>query len=223
VGNYTYTASEIAPLSLTNGNFNGRATNGGVLTVNPLAVNLSHATVSKAYDGTTALPTANQPNNTLTASNAKSGDALSVSFGSGSYAASSVSASASFSLLGVQLTGNDASNYSLANYANSTYTATGVITDGSSDGGKTPFVHPPKPIIPTDNSSGGGTSGGESTAGNPYLVIPAGRPNSADRCTPNTLENCLCETQEPKPIEGLAICYQPKKTASSTSNKAKRS
>jgi hypothetical protein len=227
VGNYTYTASEIAPLSLPNGNFNGRATNGGVLTVNPLAVSLSNTSVSKAYDGTTTLPAATQPNNTLTASNAKSGDAIDVSFVSGSYASSTASATASFSLLGVQLSGADASNYSLANYANNTYTGVGSITGSGSGSGSgssnNPIIHPPKPIIP-NNSYGGESGGGDSSAGNPYLLVPNNRNNSADRCTPNTLEECLCESQEPKPLEGLAICYQPKKTAGNRSNsKAKQS
>jgi len=85
-----------------------------------------------------------------------------------------------------------------------------------------PIVVPPKPIILTDNSSEGGGSGGGSSAGNPYLVLPNNRPNSADSCTPNTLEDCLCETQEPRPVEGIAICYQPKKTASTTPAKARR-
>jgi DNA-binding response OmpR family regulator len=55
------------------------------------------------------------------------------------------------------------------------------------------------------------------------FLMPATRPNNADRCTPNTLEDCLCETQEPRPIEGLAICYQPNKTAGTTTAKGRRS
>jgi hypothetical protein len=222
VGNYTYEASEIAPLSLPNGNFTGRSTNAGVLTITPLAVSLTSPTVSKAFDGTTALPTNILPATGLTANNTLSGDALDVAFVSGAYASSAASSAASFSLLGVQLSGADAANYSLANYANSTYTGTGSITGGGGSGGVTPIIHPPKPIIPTDNTSGGGESGGDSSSGNPYLLIPSGRPNSADRCTPNTLEDCLCETQEPRPVEGIAICYQPKKTASTTPAKGRR-
>jgi hypothetical protein len=221
-GNYTYTASEIAPLSLPNGNFTGRATNAGVLTITPLAATLTSTSVSKAYDGTTALPAGVLPNNTLTASNTLSNDVVDVSFVSGSYTSSSASASASFSLLGVQLSGADASNYSLVNYANSTYTGIGAITGGANFGGSNQtIIHPPKPIIPTENASAGADSSGGASSGNPYLVIPANKSSNADRCTPTTLEECLCETQEPKPVEGLAICYQPKKTASSTTNKPK--
>jgi hypothetical protein len=232
VGNYTYTSSEIAPLSLPNGNFTGRETNGGVLTITPLAVSLTSVPVSKTTDGTTALPTGIQPTNSLTASNKLSGDTLDASFMSGAYASSAVSAAASFSLLGVQLSGADAANYSLANYPNSTYTGTGAIIASNNNGGNggnggsKPIIHPPKPIIPTDNTSGGGSGGGGESggdsSGNPYFLMPANRNNSADRCTPNTLEDCLCETQEPRPVEGIAICYQPKKTASTTPAKGRR-
>jgi hypothetical protein len=113
-----------------------------------------------------------------------------------------------------------------SNYAFGVSTAYAEITQSSSNQGgnnnASPIlvpliVVPPKPIIPADNSSsGGGESGGGSSSANPYLVIPSNRPNNADRCTPNSLEDCLCETQEPRPIEGLAICYQPKKTAGNT-------
>lgn len=220
VGNYTYTASEIAPLSLHNGNFSGRATNAGVLTVTPLAVSLASVPVSKAFDSTTALPAAILPNSTLTASNKLNGDTVDASFVSGSYASSAASSAASYSLLGVQLSGADAANYSLTNYANNTFTGTGVITGGSSSASNQAIVVPPKPIMPSDNTSGGESDG--SSAGNPYLVIPSNRPNSAERCTPNTLEDCLCESQEPRPLEGLAICYQPKKTASNAPAKGRR-
>jgi hypothetical protein len=219
-GNYTFSASEIAPLSLfTNNvaNFTGRFSNGGVLTVTALPVQLSTTPVSKAYDGNTTLPSLQ-----LSAANALGGDDLDTSFVSGSYASSAASTAASFSLFGLQLSGVDMSNYTLSN---NTYTGIGAITGSSSE--KKPFIHPPKPIIPTNNTNSGEAGGGESggsTAGNPYLLVPNNRNNSADRCTPNTLEDCLCETQEPKPLEGLAICYQPKKTASTRSNnKAKQS
>jgi hypothetical protein len=148
------------------------------------------------------------------------GDDLQASFTAGAFQSSAVSTAAPFSLYGVALAGADNANYTLQNYANNTYSSTGVITGTSSK--PQPIVHPPKPIIPTDNTSGGGESGGDSSSGNPYLLIPSGRPNSADRCTPNTLEDCLCETQEPRPVEGIAICYQPKKTASTTPAKGRR-
>jgi len=87
-----------------------------------------------------------------------------------------------------------------------------------------PIIVPPAPVIPAENNTeGGGGSNGGSSSGNPYLLMPVTRPNDADRCTPNTLEDCLCETQEPRPLEGIAICYQPKKTASTTPVKGRRS
>ena len=224
VGNYTYTASEIAPLSLPNGNFNGRATNGGVLTITPLAVNLTNSMVSKAYDGTTSLPASNTTTNTLTATNVQSGDALDVSFVSGSFASSAGSASASFNLLGVQLSGTDASNYSLTNYPNNTYTGTGSITGGGNSGSNTqPIIHPPKPIIPANNqNNGGGSESSGDSSGNPYLLVPNNRNSSADRCTSNNLEACLCEDLKHQEIDQLAICYQPKKADNSPTKPLKQ-
>ena len=304
-GNYTFSSTDISPLSLPNGNFNGRFTNGGVLTVTPIAASLSATGISKAYDGTTGVSGVSiTPNNLATA------DVVLATTGTGSFASKDVANGIGLTLSNLSLSGADSSNYYLAsnsligtgnitpksitltgtsvanklydgntsatitspgnlsglvgnetltlngltgtfnsptvgtnkavalsatlqngtngglasNYAFGVSTAYADITQVNSDQGgnnnASPIlvpliVVPPKPIIPTDNSSsGGGESGGGSSSANPYLVIPSNRPNNADRCTPNTLEDCLCETQEPRPIEGLAICYQPKKTAS---------
>jgi len=90
---------------------------------------------------------------------------------------------------------------------------------------KQPIAIPPLPVIPSsDEGNGGGSNRGGPSSGNPYLLIQnINRPKAADPCTPNTLEDCLCETQEPRPIEGITICYQPKKTASTTPAKGRRS
>jgi hypothetical protein len=37
------------------------------------------------------------------------------------------------------------------------------------------------------------------------------------------LEDCLCETQETRAIEGIQICYQPKKTASTPQGVGRKS
>ena len=302
-GNYTFSASEITPLSLPNGNFTGRYTNGGVLTIAPLAATLSTNGITKTYDGTTAVSAV-----AISPSNLAAGDVVSANASTGSFASKDAANGIVLTLSNLSLAGTDAANYYLSSNSlvgtgditpkaitltgtsvankqydgntNATILAAGnlsglvgsetlalnglsgtfssptagsnkVVTlaatlqNGANGGlasnytlgastayaditqvkGKdsSPIVLPPKPIIPTDNaSSGGGESGGGSSAGNPYLVIPSTRPNNADRCTPNTLEDCLCESQEPKPLEGLAICYQPKKTASPPPAKARR-
>ena len=108
-GNYTFTTSEIAPLSLNNGNFSGRFTNSGVLTVTPLSVSASASGVSKVYDGNTNVTSAN-----VTLSGALTGDDLSVSYASASYSSKNVSSSANFSLSGLSLGGADLLNYALS-------------------------------------------------------------------------------------------------------------
>ena len=307
-GNYVYDASEIVPLSLPNGNFTGRATNGGVLTVNPLAMSPNTSNISKTYDGSASLS-----GMALTPTSALTGDEVSAVASTGAFASANAGTGINFTLGGLSLTGADAANYSLSSnsligtgsitakqltltgttVANKTFDGTTTATvssngslqglvgvetlnltnmaaafetptvgtnkpvnvsatlvngtglasnytlaastayaditaannngNGSSGSGSSNFTAIPKPIIPTDNSSeGGGGSGGGSSAGNPYLVLPNNRANSADSCTPNTLEDCLCETQEPRPLEGIAICYQPKKTASTTPAKGRR-
>jgi hypothetical protein len=219
VGNYDYSLTSSSPVVIGTQNFNTVVSNTGSLAVTPLAVTLQNTSVSKPYDGTTDLPAT-----TLSIGNLSTGDDLQASFTAGAFQSSAVSTAAPFSLYGLALAGTDSSNYTLQNYANNTYSSTGVITGTSSK--PQPIVHPPKPIIPTDNTSGGGSGGGGESggdsSGNPYFLMPANRPNSADRCTPNTLEDCLCETQEPRPVEGIAICYQPKKTASTTPAKGRR-
>jgi hypothetical protein len=110
--------------------------------------------------------------------------------------------------------GGLADNYALEN---TIIRANIIAASGGGSNTKPAPIVPPKPILPTqttDAGEGGGNGEGSGgSSGNPYLLMPANRPSSADRCTPNTLEDCLCETQESKPVEGLAICYQPKKTA----------
>ena len=304
-GNYTYAASEIVPLSLPNGNFTGRATNGGVLTVGTLAVSPNTSSISKTYDGSSSLAGA-----ALAATGALAGDDVAITPSTGAFASVNVGSGIAYSSVGLSLSGADMANYSLAansasgtgtitakqllwsgttvanktfdgnttatvtsngtlsglvgtetlnltqvaatfdtaavgtnktvalsaslqngtngglasNYTLGAASTTADITAANNAGGTQPIVHPPKPIIPTDTSSegGGGSNSGGSSGGNPYLLMPA-RPTNADRCTPNTLEDCLCETQEARSIEGLAICYQPKKTASNRPAKGRRS
>ena len=213
VGNYDYSLSASSPVVIGTQNFNTVVSNAGSLSVTPLAVSLQTTPVSKPYDGTTDLPAT-----TLSINNLAAGDDLQVGFTSGTFQSSAVSTTAAFSLYGVALAGLDSANYTLQNYPNNTYSNAGSITSTTANKSQ-PILHPPKPIIPSNNTAeGGGESGGGSSASNPYLVIPSQSPNNADRCTPNSLEDCLCETQA---AQGIAICYQPKKTASNTHPKGR--
>lgn len=118
-GSYRYTASEIVPLSLPNGNFTGQATNGGVLTVNTKALTLNASNVTKVYDGTNVLA-----GMTLTPTGVMSGDVIGVSSSGGTFAGVSAG-SQTFNLTGLQLEGSDRSNYS---FATNSLTGTGSIT-----------------------------------------------------------------------------------------------
>jgi len=118
-GNYTYTATEITPLSLPNGNFVGRATNGGVLTITPASLTLSASGINKTYDGSTAATGA-----AISAANAFTGDDVSALAATGAYAGANVG-SGNVTLGGLSLAGADAVNYSLAS---TSLTGTGSIT-----------------------------------------------------------------------------------------------
>jgi filamentous hemagglutinin family protein len=86
-----------------------------------------------------------------------------------------------------------------------------------------PFLRPQEPALPS--SSENSNSDSNSVADNPYLVLPQRRTESVDRCNlnapqirntqhmPDVLDGCLCEAQPASGIEGLAICYEPQKTA----------
>lgn len=109
VGNYTYTASEITPLSLPHGNFTGRVTNGGVLTVTALGLNPSASGVSKTYDGGTSLVGI-----ALTPTGVLAGDAVTASAATGTFNSANAGTNIGFILSGLALAGSDAANYSLA-------------------------------------------------------------------------------------------------------------
>jgi len=219
-GNFTYSATQITPQSLPNASFVGSVANGGVLTVDPLALTLTAPTLSKTYDGTTSLS-----GRTFSPAGAMSGDAVTASAASGDFSSPNVGTGISYTLNGITLSGADAANYSLAS---NTLSGTGSITaaNNNNGGGSTPqpYIKPPQPVFPSDNASndGGGSSDGSSSgAGNPYFVLP-GRAKADDRCTSNNLEACLCEDLKHQEIDQLAICYQPKKADNTPSKPLKQ-
>jgi filamentous hemagglutinin family protein len=107
-GNYIYDTTQINPLSLPNGNFTGRETNGGVLTINPIAANLSSSSASKVYDGTTDISGVS-----LTLNNLQSGDAVKGAIGLGTLASKNAGSNVSATFSGISLSGLDAANYYL--------------------------------------------------------------------------------------------------------------
>jgi hypothetical protein len=125
--------------------------------------------------------------------------------------------------------GGKASNYKFIAARSSNNTAaltTQQTPDNRQDNKKPPqqpFVRPTQPVLPNNTESA--SSDSSNSAGNPYIVIPKPRSENNERCDLNTapsraalvipdgLDGCLCETQHARGIDGLAICYEPKKTA----------
>jgi filamentous hemagglutinin family protein len=111
-GHYTYDTTQISPLTLPNSNFTGRETNGGVLTINTLAANLSASSASKIYDGTTDISGA-----ALTLNNLLTGDVVTGSIGRGILASKNVGNNIGASYSSISLTGADAANYYLTSHS----------------------------------------------------------------------------------------------------------
>jgi filamentous hemagglutinin family protein len=125
--------------------------------------------------------------------------------------------------------GGKASNYKFIAARSSNNTAaltTQQTPENSKDNKKPPqqpFVRPTQPLLPNNTESA--SSDSSNSAGNPYIVIPKPRSENNERCdlnaapsraalvAPDGLDGCLCETQHARGIDGLAICYEPKKTA----------
>jgi filamentous hemagglutinin family protein len=125
--------------------------------------------------------------------------------------------------------GGKASNYMFTAARSSNNTAvliTQQTPEYSKDNKKPPqqpFVRPAQPVLPNNTESA--SSDSSNSAGNPYIVIPKPRSENNERCdlytapsraallTPDGIDGCLCETEHARGIDGLAICYEPKKTA----------
>ena len=122
-GSYNLNTTEIAPLSLPNGNFSGRANNGGVLTITPLAIALSTNSINKTYDGNTGVTGV-----TIAATNTATGDSVNATASTGSFATKNVGNGIAVSLSDLGLSGVDASNYYLTS---NTLISTGSITPKS--------------------------------------------------------------------------------------------
>lgn len=106
VGNYDIGAT----VSLTGSqNYQTAQVQKGVLTINPLQVTLSAATVTKVYDGTTTVTSSNP----VTITNLKNGDNVTV-IGNGVYNSKDVLSATSYTYSNLALSGAKASNYAFS-------------------------------------------------------------------------------------------------------------
>jgi filamentous hemagglutinin family protein len=119
-GNYTYNTTQINPISLPNGNFTGRETNGGVLNITPIAATFASDSATKIYDGTT-----NLIGTALSLSNPTSGDAVYGAVGAGTSASKDVGHNMAATFTHISLSGADAANYYLTS---TTLSGTATIT-----------------------------------------------------------------------------------------------
>jgi hypothetical protein len=196
VGSYQYTATEIAPLSLfTNGvaNFNGRFTNGGVLTIDPLTLTPSITTYNKPFDGNTSATITNT-------TSGLTGDGVSLSYVSAAFDSANAGSNKTVTVSGLSLLGADASNYRLA--SNSFQTRADILSGDSNNqrGTDTPVVKPLVPSGPdvTPNRTVMGSQSNE----NPFRLAV-----EPDDCHLDNLVACDCETD---PIDKqLEICFIP--------------
>ncbi len=196
VGNYTYTATEIAPLSLfTNGvaNFNGRFTNGGVLTVDPLTLTPSITASNKPFDGNTSVTLTNT-------TSGLTGDAVSLSYVSAAFDSATAGSNKTVTVSGLSLLGADASNYRLA--ANTLQTRANITSNQADEGPHPPVIKPVVPPAPPNTPENPSAVGSE-TNENPFALAV-----EPDECRLDNLSACECE---PSPTNAsLEICYIPK-------------
>jgi hypothetical protein len=225
----TVTASGVTIKDAANadmtGNYAVTYVNNTTSTITQKALTASMSAANKTYDGTTAAIATGSSTDIIT------GDTVTFANTSATFANASVGTGKTVTVAGISLTGTDAGNYSLQS---NTATALADILAGNNSGGgggggggggsstTSTFFVIPRPITPTESSESANASNFNTAGENNLLVIPALRP-SADSCTPTNLEDCLCETQETRAIEGIQICYQPKKTASTPQGVGRKS
>ncbi|TRZ69096.1 MAG: hypothetical protein D4R98_00670, partial [Comamonadaceae bacterium] len=224
-GNKTVTVSGVTVNDGNNGNnYSVTYANNTTSTITQKALTASMSAANKTYDGSTAASVTGSSTDIIT------GDTVTFANTSATFDTKNVGTGKTVSVAGISLTGTDAGNYSLQS---NTATALADILAGNNSGGngggggssnsKTPtFYVVPRPITPTESSESANASNFNTAGENNLLVIPALRP-TADSCTPTNLEDCLCETQETRAIEGIQICYQPKKTASTAQAAGRKS
>jgi len=210
--NLSYSVSGIALAAADAGNYylsggpNSITANDGTITAKALTLTAS-SVANKVYDGSINA-TVNSPG---TLQGLIGTETLTLNGITGTFASAAIGSAKPVT---VAATLADGTNGGLAsNYTLSSATAFADITSATNSGGGGSPVNPPKPIIPNESSESANASNFNTAGENNLLVIPALRP-TAESCTPTNLEDCLCETQETRAIEGIQICYQPKKTAS---------
>jgi hypothetical protein len=234
VGNYQYAASEISPLSLPNGNFTGRFSNAGVLTVDAQPITATYLASDKRVDGTANAQVVS------TTSGFLADDLVADQWVSASFDTASVGNRKTVSINGVQLQGADRANYRLINpLALTTANILPVDVPQESKPAK-PLVKPvvhwyelgnnaaEKRVIRSDvvilagaavaSGEGSGSAGAADSSAGGHLGGLASHAKPADdmaACvsdvlTPMTQEapsSCVCK---PTPIEGIQVCTEPR-------------
>ena len=225
--NLSYSISGITLASADAGNYyisggpNSISANDGTITAKALTLTAS-SVANKVYDGNT--------NATVNSAGNLQGligtETLALNGVTGTFASAAIGSAKPVTVAATLADGTNgglASNYTLsAATAFADITATNNSGGGGGSSTTSTFYVVPRPITPTESAESANASNFSTAGENNILVVPALRP-SGESCTPNNLEDCLCETQETRAIEGIQICYQPKKTANATQGVGRKS
>ncbi len=233
VGNYQSATSEISPLSLPNGNFTGRFSNAGVLTVDAQPITASYTAADKRVDGTTSAQVVSTTSGFLT------GDQVADQWASASFASANVGTGQMVSVNGVQLQGADRANYRLVNPLALTTASILPIDVPQDRKSAQPQVKPvvlwfevgntlaQKRVIQSDvvlrvgaavgSDEGAGSAG--STRGAGFAHVGGVAPNSKRvdgmaacvndvpvKTAQDLQPSCVCKST---PIEGVQVCMEP--------------
>lgn len=204
-GNYIYSASEIAPLSLfTNGvaNFTGRAVNAGVLTINARELRITAANEEQLFTGS-------QLTQSLGMQGLLDGDDVGVTglaqgTTNGSYMSNLV------------VGGIDRANYRLV-VANGTLRIVGQQQRPNRPSRVDP-QSPGRPLLPTDMSQGSSQASASLNIGsNPFELAGSNPSDLTDpKCNLEDLSSCRCDSMQPADgtrasveMENTQVCYEP--------------
>jgi len=219
VGNYTYSTSEISPLSLfTNGqaNFTGRETNGGVLEVVAKELTFTAVDEVRTVDGTLQTQT-------LRMQGLLAGDEVTVEG-----LASGTAVGEYRSLLRFQANpGADRANYRVI-FVNGAMRIMSKQSAHSNRPNRANGSIEPRPVIIPSSSDSDQGSVQMAGGANPFQLAGTNLPETQEAlCNLQDLSNCRCDSLQPAEasrvnvdMDSAQVCYQPAEGLAGTSSQS---